>query len=159
MIQWWSGPRDLLPKGYTVCDGSCYEKSEYSTLYNAIQQIYTPENATNEKFCIPDLMGERRFIRAGETVGAIHDDTVSLRNVTVVIQDEGHTHDDALGMTVTGDGVFNTALQGEGPDLSQTKPFEKQTGLTGITASLKGGDANETAPKSITLIPAICVQN
>lgn len=60
---WWTGPRETIPYGYLVCDGTAISRTDYSDLYNVIGTLWGSGDGVTT-FNLPDLYTYSRFIRS-----------------------------------------------------------------------------------------------
>ena len=74
---WWWGTAANIPTGWIIMDGSSLPVATYPELYAIIGTAYGGD-ATN--FNVPDLITERRFIRANNAAGEEEED--AIRNIT-----------------------------------------------------------------------------
>lgn len=75
MIMMWGGPKDQIPDGWLVCDGTAVSQTQYPALYALLQDIYG-QNPPDGEFYLPDLRG--RFVR-GVDDGAGRDPDIDSR--------------------------------------------------------------------------------
>ena len=78
---WWWGTIANIPTGWIIMDGSSLPVATYPELYAIIGTAYGGD-ATN--FNVPDLITERRFIRADNVAGEEEIDTI--RNIKGELQ-------------------------------------------------------------------------
>ena len=77
---WWWGTAANIPTGWIIMDGSSLPVATYPELYAIIGTAYGGD-ATN--FNVPDLITERRFIRANNAAGEEEED--AIRNITAYL--------------------------------------------------------------------------
>ena len=111
---WFCG--DNIPDGFLVCDGTAWSKTVYPELFAVIGFKYGQDPYDDTKFCVPNLLDNDRFVRAGNfvlnedgsvkstTIGTKEDD--AIRNIMGIVNQEvwGYGNFTAKGAfkTVTG---------------------------------------------------------
>ncbi len=60
-IRMFAGPKEHIPEGWLLCDGSLLDKNEYVDLFNAIGNAWGDGDGDSQRFRLPDLRGA--FVR------------------------------------------------------------------------------------------------
>jgi len=147
-----------VPVGYLACDGAEYSKSQYSSLYSAIQNIWgTASNSNN--FKVPDLRG--LFLRGVDGTANRDPDKTSRTSLTAG-QNSGNKvgsyQKDELKSHKHNNGAYledKAGLQRYGKDANSIKQFYAYTShivnhATGFTSN--EGVATETRPANIYVL-------
>lgn len=99
LIAPFAGPKDKIPAGWLLCDGSAVSRSQFSNLYNAIGVSWgTGDNSTT--FNLPDLRG--MFLRGVSDESGNDPDA----NNRVVLTDNGGNTGNNVG-SYQGDAIRN----------------------------------------------------
>lgn len=53
----WTGPDNMIPDGYLLCDGALYNDVDYLTLSAVIGDVYCDSAPPAGQFCVPDMRG------------------------------------------------------------------------------------------------------
>lgn len=136
---------NALPAGWLWCDGTAYDRTLQSTLFNAIGTSFGNPGATS--FNVPDLRG--RFLR-GKDAGAGHDPDSGSRTA---LQAGGATGD-AVGSYQADNfashrhGVYRD-VYGTGDNFALTQTSGNDEAMFADGTDLTGG--SETRPKNVNV--------
>lgn len=159
----WSSAHQLKNIDETIwkkCDGSELKKNEYPKLYEVLLNLYG-EGSNSTLFKLPNLMGNKRFIRAASNLnelGQLQDDEFKSHKHNYISSSGkafefggGASEGAANGHTDT----FFTQWATRPNKVAFTTEEERWRNSTGVGNT--GGE--ETRPKNIHLIPLIKCKN
>jgi microcystin-dependent protein len=151
-IFWWAGATDAFPENCLMCNGACYDQSEYPELYAVIGQVYGAGGV--DQFCVPDLL--RKFIQ-GYGIPEFPGDTGGEAEHTLTL-DETPAHSHTVDSHLHTIPVEPFALRpaSAGVPVPVASPGVGATGYASPgTDSKGGGQSHENRPPYLCLTPLI----